>query len=376
MLLSTVLKSILELHTTSIKLVGPKILRQNRSELFSISRKLLSSKGVVTQHGNRSDNGIEIKIVYRHLRDGDIVLVNRQDHVISAVLLTKKDTFLRWDEFNQLLYNSCGSARLSDDFSGKPGEYKSDKDGQQKEKKPNKEQATDKEKSKEKEEHDENHLLIYRNNLVRGVIDKAQFGDYGLVHTVQEFYGSDTAGKLLSVLSHLFTSYLQMHGFTCGVDDLLLLESEDSKMMDQRESCEDVGEKVYSDFIKFKDVKRNDPVELQLNIEKFIRSNAESALASLDRRMISELNNKTTFSDVFKQLLLRALSKPSVKNCIHLMTTSGAEGSVRVCRMRCRTGILFFVLYLGMYRPLCLFHESGNSAIDRDSNAADNECGR
>ncbi|BFG35355.1 hypothetical protein CerSpe_216290 [Prunus speciosa] len=137
------------------------------------------------------------------------------------------------------------------------GEYKSDKDGQQKEKKPNKEQATNKEKSKEKEEHDENHLLIYRNNLVRGVIDKAQFGDFGLVHTVQEFYGSDTAGKLLSVLSHLFTSYLQMHGFTCGVDDLLLLESEDTKMMDQRESCEDVGEKVYSDFIKFKDVKRN-----------------------------------------------------------------------------------------------------------------------
>lgn len=75
-------------------------------------------------------------------------------------------------------------------------------------------------------------------------------------------------------------------------------------------------------------IKFADPVELQLNIENFIRSNGESALASLDRRMISQLNNKTSNSDVFKQLLLRGLSKPSVKNCIYLMTTSGAKGSV------------------------------------------------
>ncbi|KAH0972017.1 hypothetical protein GBA52_024173 [Prunus armeniaca] len=465
-----------EIHPGATQYVdksGPKILRQNRRERISISRKLPSSKGAVMQHGKGSDNDIESKIVHRHLRDGDIVLVNRQptlhkpsimahvvrvlkgektirmhyancstfnadfdgdemnvhfpqdeisrseaynivnannqyvkptsgdpiraliqDHVISAVLLTKKDTFLRWDQFNQLLYSSCVSARVSDAFSGKPdkkvfmfnsegtmqpllpaiwkpeplwtgkqvitallnhitrgsppvtverdakiprgffncknveGEDTSGKDGQQKKRKPSKEQATDKDSSKEKEEPDENHLLIYRNNLVRGVIDKAQFGDYGLVHTVQEFYGSDTAGKLLSVLSHLFTVYLQMHGFTCGIDDLLLLESKDAKMKDQLESCEDVGENVYRDFIEVKDVKRKDPVELQLNIENFIRSNGESALASLDRRMISQLNNKTSNSDVFKQLLLRGLSKPSVKNCIYLMTTSGAKGSV------------------------------------------------
>ncbi|KAL6272994.1 hypothetical protein ACE6H2_023686 [Prunus campanulata] len=465
-----------EIHPGATQYVdksGPKILRQNRRERISISRKLPSSKGAVMQHGKGSDNDIESKIVHRHLRDGDIVLVNRQptlhkpsimahvvrvlkgektirmhyancstynadfdgdemnvhfpqdeisrseaynivnannqyvkptsgdpiraliqDHVISAVLLTKKDTFLRWDQFNQLLYSSCVSARVSDAFSGKPdkkvsmfnsegtmqpllpaiwkperlwtgkqvitallnhitrgsppvtverdakiprgffncknveGEDNSGKDGQQKKRKPSKEQATDKDNSKEKEEPDENHLLIYRNNLVRGVIDKAQFGDYGLVHTVQEFYGSDTAGKLLSVLSHLFTVYLQTHGFTCGIDDLLLLESKDAKMKDQLESCEDVGENVYRDFIEVKDVKRKDPVELQLNIENFIRSNGESALASLDRRMISQLNNKTSNSDVFKQLLLRGLSKPSVKNCIYLMTTSGAKGSV------------------------------------------------
>lgn len=56
-------------------------------------------------------------------------------------------------------------------------------------------------------EHD---LLIWKNELVRGVVDKAQFGKFGLVHTVQELYGSNSAGILLSALSRLFTIFLQV----------------------------------------------------------------------------------------------------------------------------------------------------------------------
>lgn len=58
--------------------------------------------------------------------------------------------------------------------------------------------------------HGEYKLLIHKNELVRGVIDKAQFDKYGLVHMVQELYGSNTAGILLSVLSRLFTVFLQV----------------------------------------------------------------------------------------------------------------------------------------------------------------------
>lgn len=56
----------------------------------------------------------------------------------------------------------------------------------------------------------EEKLLIYKNDFVRGVIDKAQFADFGLVHTVQELYGSNTAGILLSALSRIFTVFLQV----------------------------------------------------------------------------------------------------------------------------------------------------------------------
>lgn len=45
---------------------------------ISISRKLPSSRGVVTHHGKSLESEYEGKVVYRHLQDGDIVLVNRQ----------------------------------------------------------------------------------------------------------------------------------------------------------------------------------------------------------------------------------------------------------------------------------------------------------
>src|ERR1700733_5448263 len=60
--------------------------------------------------------------------------------------------------------------------------------------------------------------------LLSGVLDKSAFGasDFGLVHSVYELYGADTAGCLLGVLSRLFTKFLQHRAFTCRMDDLAL----------------------------------------------------------------------------------------------------------------------------------------------------------
>lgn len=74
-----------------------------------------------------------------------------------------------------------------------------------------KDPASDKKEERRIEKkHGEYTLLIHKNELVRGVIDKAQFDKYGLVHMVQELYGSNAAGILLSVLSRLFTLFLQV----------------------------------------------------------------------------------------------------------------------------------------------------------------------
>lgn len=414
---------------------------------LSISRKLPSSRGVVTQYGKSCDYEFEGKIVYRHLRDGDVVLVNRQptlhkpsimahvvrvlkgektlrmhyancstynadfdgdeinvhlpqdeisraeaynivnanhqyivptrgdtvrgliqDHIVSAVILTMKDTFLTHDQFNQLLYGSgvfaagCGSSfakpcqkistvdsealmqpvlpaiwkpkplwtgkqvitallnHLTRDYTPftveKDGKIPSSYFGSQ---------ANQKHPSKgrKNEENGEHMLLIWKNELVHGVIDKAQFGKYGLVHTVQELYGSNTAGILLSALSRLFTVFLQIHGFTCGVDDLMILADHDEERKKKLDG-EDVGEEVHCDFFKFKPGTIG-PMKLQLEIEKAIHNSGQSATASMDLKMKNRLHEKT--SDINKDLLVKGLLKPFPKNCISLMTISGAKGS-------------------------------------------------
>ncbi|QCE05239.1 DNA-directed RNA polymerase I subunit RPA1 [Vigna unguiculata] len=298
------------------------------------------------------------------------------DHIVSASLLTKKDTFITYEVFNQLLYSSGVSMAGVGSFSGKHGQkvfmtnsecdmflfppaiwkpeplwtgkqvisallYYITRDAppftvEKNAKIPSNffktqvregERYTRRDKSRNKDLPDEDKLLIYKNNLVRGVVDKAQFGDYGIIHTVQEFYGSNVAGNLLSALSRLFTSFLQMHGFTCGVDDLMIIEEKDVERMDQLSSCEEIGDIVHREFIGVLDENNIDTITMQLNIEKKVRSNGEAALTYLDRKMISSLNSRTS-SGILKELLSEGILKPSGKNCISLMTTSGAKGSM------------------------------------------------
>lgn len=60
----------------------------------------------------------------------------------------------------------------------------------------------------------ETEVVLAGGELVTGVLDKAQFGKYGLVHAVQELYGATAAGRLLSALSRLFTAFLQVRNLS------------------------------------------------------------------------------------------------------------------------------------------------------------------
>ena len=66
-------------------------------------------------------------------------------------------------------------------------------------------------------------------------------------------------------------------------------------------------------------------MKLQLEIEKAIHNNGQSVIASLDLKMKNRLHDKT--SNLNKDLLVKGLLKPFPKNCISLMTISGAKGS-------------------------------------------------
>ena len=60
------------------------------------------------------------------------------------------------------------------------------------------------------EQHKEEEMVVVRDGeLLTGVLDKSQIGAsaYGLVHAVYEIYGAESAGRLLSIFSRLFTMW-------------------------------------------------------------------------------------------------------------------------------------------------------------------------
>lgn len=54
---------------------------------------------------------------------------------------------------------------------------------------------------------------------------------------------------------------MQMHGFTCGVDDLLLADHFESKRMTQLETGENIGEHVHAAFVGLSDSQSKERVD-------------------------------------------------------------------------------------------------------------------
>ena len=166
-----------------------------------------------------------------------------QDHVIMGVLLTKRDTFLNRDEYMQLLQlagmrlppgariktappSILAPVRL---WTGKQVISTLLHHLHPSARSLNAECAAKTSKGLVGDE--EAHVIIRRGELVTGVLDKAAFGDseFGLVHSVHELLGGEATGALLTQLGKLFTGFQQMHGFTCGIADLLLTPHADAE---------------------------------------------------------------------------------------------------------------------------------------------------
>ena len=43
-----------------------------------------------------------------------------------------------------------------------------------------------------------------------------------MVHCFYEIYGSEKAGELLTSLARIFALFLQTHGMSCGLEDLVI----------------------------------------------------------------------------------------------------------------------------------------------------------
>ncbi|OSX75790.1 hypothetical protein BU14_0220s0021, partial [Porphyra umbilicalis] len=163
-----------------------------------------------------------------------------QDHVVAGVLLTQRNAFFRPPDFQQLLYGAAermltanpdtrvalpAPAILAPErlYTGKQL-FTALLDVVRGGRPRIRVLAAPAQTSAKTVGADEASVLLRDGELLRGVLDKAAFGAsrYGLVHAVQETYGADAAGALLSALGRLFTLLLRSHAHTTGVDDLLI----------------------------------------------------------------------------------------------------------------------------------------------------------
>jgi DNA-directed RNA polymerase I subunit RPA1 len=162
-----------------------------------------------------------------------------QDHIISAIFLTKKDTFFNQNIFYHLL-NSVFEKHSFNIKDNVPAILKPKIlwTGKQLFSAIIKEVTGKKLKiileSRNKIPklmfgQDEVNVLIRNGELLRGVLDSTQLGKnkYGLIQAFYEKYGSIVADNFLTILNLFLTFFQRNHGHTAGLKDLIISEKID-----------------------------------------------------------------------------------------------------------------------------------------------------
>ncbi|QDZ25257.1 subunit A of DNA-directed RNA polymerase I [Chloropicon primus] len=270
-----------------------------------------------------------------------------QDHVISSVYLTMQDTFLDRKHYELLVYEACcmlkrkrsespcrrsavqllpptllkpqrlwtGKQVISSVLANVLGDTKFSFTGDYK---------TKVAKTYFCKGSLESQVYVRNAELIHGVVDKAQYGKYGLVHSVQELYGADTMSNLMSCFSRLYTKFLQLRGFTCSIDDLLLDgKSEASRRDALKQSSEDVN-RATMELLGMDDPSRG---RLEHNLrQELLGHNKEAFGARFDAVCTGALNSISSVA--VNSCLPAGSTKQFPKNNFNMMTCSGAKGSM------------------------------------------------
>lgn len=279
-----------------------------------------------------------------------------QDHISAGVWLTNKDSFFTRDEYQQLIYgcvrpedgHTNGHSRI---LTVPPAIFKP------------KQLWTGKQvittillnikprdvpginlvsKNKIKDEYwgkgsRENEVLFKNGELLCGILDKSQYGasQYGIVHSLHEVYGPDTAGKALSVLGRLFTNYTMAKAFTCGMDDLRLTAAGNEWRRDILKKSVDIGRAAACEVTNLDDDVSADNKELLKRLEEILRD--DNKLGILDAITQSKVNAIT--SQVVSRCVPDGTMKRFPYNSMQAMALSGAKGSaVNVSQIMCLLG--------------------------------------
>jgi DNA-directed RNA polymerase I subunit RPA1 len=185
----------------------------------------------------------------------------------------------------------------------------------------------------------EDKVVFLGGELLSGVLDKSAFGasDFGLVHSVYELYGAETAGCLLGVLSRLFTKYLQHRAFTCRMDDLALTAEGNERRSEILRKGANLGtEAAIENFPSLSSTPKDEiPSSLRQLLEDVLRD--DSKMAGLDMTVKTKLGKLT--SSISDAVMPHGLLRKFPHNHMQTMTLSGAKGSaVNARQISCALG--------------------------------------
>lgn len=185
----------------------------------------------------------------------------------------------------------------------------------------------------------EDKVIFMDGELLCGILDKSAFGasDYGLVHSVYEVYGAEIAGRLLGILSRLFTKFLQHRAFTCRMDDLALTPEGNARRREILIRGAGFGtEAAVENFPSLAGVqeKKRSPA-LRALLEEVLRD--DSKMAGLDMTVKKKMGGLTkSIADV---VMPHGLLRQFPHNHMQAMTQSGAKGSaVNAQQISCALG--------------------------------------
>lgn len=186
--------------------------------------------------------------------------------------------------------------------------------------------------------HSQENEVVFRNGeLIYGILDKSQYGasQFGIVHSLHEVYGPTIAGKALSILGRLFTNYIMMTAFTCGMDDLRLTAEGNEWRKDILKQSVDIGRIAANEVTNLpQDTNVNDK-ELLKRLEEILRD--DNKLGILDAITQSKVNAIT--SQVVNKCVPDGTMKKFPYNSMQAMALSGAKGSnVNVSQIMCLLG--------------------------------------
>jgi len=178
---------------------------------------------------------------------------------------------------------------------------------------------------------EENNVLFKDTELLSGVLDKSSFGaaDHGLTHLIFELFGAAAVGSVLSSFVRLFTVFLQLRGFTCAFDDLLLRGDIEAERKVMVLGSRIVGANLINEWLG----KNN--VAVERNDESFAKdlSNAGRALMQSDLSTADGLealylgNMRKSGGKIIDACIPAGQKHPVPNNSFSAMVQTGAKGS-------------------------------------------------